>query len=224
MLSDERRKGLTKLIIDPVIYAITNIANDKQYVGQAINKNKRLRDHRIMLKAGKHSNRYLQAAYNKYGSEKFIYTILEVITKTDNIIEVLTAREQYWMNTLNTVQPNGYNLNPTAGNAIGFKHTEETKLKWSEQRKGKKRSAEFSLIISKSWETRTVSDEARANMSLAHIGKTQSEETKAKRSASMKGNKNNAGKKRSVPMSAETRAKISAANKAAHKRRKNTLD
>lgn len=212
------------MVIDPVIYVITNIVNDKQYVGQAINKNKRWRDHRIMLKAGKHSNEHLQSAYNKYGSENFIYTVLEIINAITDINEVLTEREQYWINALNCVDPNGYNLNPAAGSALGFKHSEETKLKWSIQRKGKKRSAEFSLVISKSWETRIVSDEAKSNMSLAHMGKTQSDTTKAKRSAIMKGNKNNTGKKRTNPMSIETRERIGAANRAAHKKRKAALD
>jgi len=48
-----------------VIYVITNIVNDKQYVGQAVNKDKRWRDHKIMLNAGKHQNKHLQSAYNK---------------------------------------------------------------------------------------------------------------------------------------------------------------
>ncbi len=208
------------MFIDPVIYCITNIVNDKQYVGQAINKNKRLRDHKIMLKAGKHKNKHLQNAHNKYGAENFIYTILEVIADGANLIERLTAREQYWIDILKTVDPYGYNLNPTAGSAIGFKHSEETKLKWSEQRKGKKRSAEFSLKVSIQMKGKIVTEETKLKQSEAHIGKIQSIETRNKRAASMKGNKNNTGKKRSAPMLEETRKRISAANVAAHKRRK----
>lgn len=204
------------MFIDPVIYCITNIKNDKQYVGQAINKNKRWKDHKVMLNAGKHSNRHLQAAHNKYGSENFIYTVLEII---DNISH-LTEREQYWMNKLSCIDPNGYNLNPTAASAFGFKHSTETKMKWSEQRKGKKRSAEFALSVSIQMKGKIVSDGTKQKQSLAHIGKTQSEDTRAKRALSMKGNTNNAGKKRKVPMSEETRRRISAANIAAHKRRK----
>ena len=62
------------------IYVITNIINDKQYVGQAVVKDKRWRDHRIMLKAGKHRNRHLQASYNKYGKDAFVYTVLEIVS------------------------------------------------------------------------------------------------------------------------------------------------
>lgn len=204
-----------------VIYCITNIVNDKQYVGQAINRDKRLRDHRIMLNAGKHQNRHLQSAYNKYGKENFIYTILEIVPSGPDLKDRLTTSEQYWMDRLNTVTPNGYNLNPTAATAIGFKHSDETKKAWSEQRKGQKRSGEALINLREGQKKRgPVSEEARLRMSISHIGKTQSDETKAKRAVSMTGNTNNVGKKRSKPTSPETRARISEANKAAHKRRR----
>jgi len=198
-----------------VIYIITNIVNDKQYVGQAVVKDKRWRDHRIMLNAGKHKNRHLQASYNKYGKEAFIYTVLE---KVD--VEFLDFREQYWMNILNTVTPNGYNLNPAAGSALGFKHSEETKKRWSEQRKGKKRSAEFAASVAARMTGKIVSSETKERQRLAQLGSTKSDETKAKHAARMAGNSHNKGKKRKVPMSEETRELISQANKLAHKRRK----
>lgn len=203
-----------------VIYVITNIINDRQYVGQAVNKDKRLRDHKVMLNAGKHQNRHLQNAYNKYGKENFIYTILEVIVSGSDIKERLTEREQYWIDALNTVDPNGYNLNPKAATALGFKHSIETKLKWSEQRKGKKRSAEFALSVSIRMTGKIISDETRQKLIDSHKGHKHSEETRAKMTAAKVGNKNNTGKKRAKPTSEETRAKISAANRAAHKRRK----
>ena len=186
------------MFIDPVIYAITNIINDKQYVGQAVVKNKRWKDHKLSLNVGKHNNAYLQAAYNKYGKENFIYTVLEVIDGGPDLIARLTEREQYWMNKLNTVAPNGYNLNPTAGSAIRFKHTEETKLKWSEQRKGKKRSEEAKANISAGHKKRKpVSDETKEKMRQAQLGKTRSDETKAKHAERMKGNSINNGRKQS---------------------------
>lgn len=204
------------MIIDPVIYCITNIVNDKQYVGQAVIKAKRWKDHKSALSVGKHNNRYLQAAYNKYGKESFVYTVLEILPTLLN----LDDREQHWINKLNTVAPNGYNLNPTAGSARGFKHSIETKMKWSEQRKGKKRSAEFALSVSIQMKGKIVSDETKQKQSLAQTGSTKSDETKAKHAARMKGNSHNKGKKRKAPMSDETRLRISEAKKAGYARRK----
>lgn len=212
------------MFIDPVIYSITNIVNNKQYVGQAVNKNKRWRDHRIMLKAGKHRNRHLQASYNKYGCDNFVYTVLEVITEIEKLTAVLTEREQHWINTLNCVDPNGYNLNPTAGSAIGFKHSEETKLRWSEQRKGQKRSAEFAMSVSIRMTGKVITEETRQKLVDSHTGKTHSDDTKAKMATSKLGNKNNTGKKRSKPTSEETRKKISEAKKAGYAKRKAALD
>lgn len=215
------------MLIDPVIYCITNIINDKQYVGQAVVKNKRWKDHKSSLNVGKHNNAYLQSAYNKYGKENFIYTILEVIDGGVNLIARLTEREQYWMNKLNTVAPNGYNLNPTAGSAIGFKHSEETKQRWSEQRKGQKRSEEAKANISAGHKKRKpVSDETREKLRLAQTGKVKSEETKRKMSEAKLGNTINNGRKQSKEViehrasfhrgkitSEETKAKMSDAQK-----------
>lgn len=212
------------MFIDPVIYCITNVINDKQYVGQAVIKSKRWKDHKSSLNVGKHNNRYLQAAYNKYGKEAFVYTVLEILPTTLNLNE----REQYWIDKLNTVAPNGYNLNPTAASAIGFKHTEETKLKWSEQRKGKIRSEEARKNIAEGHKKRKpVSDETKLKMRLAQLGSKKSEETKAKHAARMQGNDWNKGRKQTPEevvirktanlgkkRSPETLAKMVAAQKA----------
>ncbi len=203
-----------------IIYAIINIIDDKLYVGQAIDKDKRWKNHKIALQCNKHPNRYLQSAYNKYGVDAFIYVVLEKVEDLK-----LTEREQYWMDVTGCYDRElGYNLAPAAGSPLGFKHSEETKLKLSKIHKGQKRSEEFKLKISKSWETRIVSEETREKLRLSHLGHIQSEETKTKRASSMIGNKNNAGKKRKTPTSEETRRKISVANREAHRRRKAALD
>lgn len=198
------------------IYSITNIINDKQYVGQAVVKDKRWKNHRIALRCNKHENKHLQSAYNKYGEAAFIYTVLEIISD----VSLLDEREQYWMDRLNCVDPKGYNLQPIAGSSRGYKHSIETKMKWSEQRKGKKRSAEFALSVSIRMTGKFVSKETKQKQSLAQTGSTKSDETKAKHAARMKGNSHNKGKKRKVPMSEETRARISEAKKAGYARRK----
>lgn len=200
------------MIIDPVIYVIFNIINDKCYVGQAVVKNKRWKNHKIALRTNSHENQHLQSSYNKYGADVFVFMVLENLWS----ISDLDIREQYWMDKL---KPE-YNKNPQAGSAKGFKHSEETKLKWSKQRKGKKRSEEAKQNIKDGWKKRgPVSEQAKENMRKAQLGKKQSEATKIKKSWSLLGNKNNVGKIRSKSMSEDTKKKIGAANYAAHRRK-----
>lgn len=207
--------------IDPVIYAIVNIVNDKHYVGQAFNKSKRLTDHKSMFRTGKHKNPKLQAAYNKYGKENFIYVILEKLTDR----RYLNEREQWWIDRLNTVSPNGYNLTPVAGSALGFKHSDATKQKWSEQRKGQKRTGEALENLRKGQKKRgPVSEQAKENMRQAKLGIKWNEDRRQKRSLDMIGNTRNNGKKRTKPTSENTRKKISLAKIAGYKRRKELLD
>ncbi len=153
------------MFIDPVIYAIFNIVDDKCYVGQTYNKSKRFKEHLKTLRINKHCNFYLQQAWNKCGESSFIFVTLEILINCNK----LTEREQYWTDKL---EPE-YNIAPIAGSLLGYKHTEE----------------------------------ARANMSKAHIGKKQSEETKAKRRILMKGNTFNNGRKQSLEQ-IEARAKV----------------
>lgn len=74
------------------IYSITNIANNKLYIGSSKNIYKRWKEHRNMLKKNEHHSKHLQAAWNKYGEESFIFNILEECNNED-----LLAREQYYM-------------------------------------------------------------------------------------------------------------------------------
>lgn len=194
------------MLIDPVIYAIFNIVNDKCYVGQTFKKNKRCKDHKINLRLNTHRNKHLHAAYNKYGKDAFIFVILENLFDTSN----LDDRENYWIKAL---KPE-YNKAPIGGSCLGFKHSQETRELLSKIRKGKKRTGEALENIRAGQKKRPpVSEEAKENMRRAQLGKKWTEERKQKRSIDMIGNTNNNGKKRLKPMSRETRAKIAAAHR-----------
>ena len=78
------------------IYKITNIVNDKIYVGQSIAIKQRWSQHKAELRKNKHGNCHLQKAWNKYGEEKFKFSVLEYLD-TDISKDFLTEREQYWI-------------------------------------------------------------------------------------------------------------------------------
>lgn len=77
------------------IYMIINIVNSHRYIGSSVNIKKRLFHHRSNLRHNCHSNAHLQNAWNKYGEDNFIFTILE---KCDT--DVRFKREQYYVDTL----------------------------------------------------------------------------------------------------------------------------
>jgi len=108
------------------VYEIRNCKSNKSYVGSAKDIFTRWCAHMSMLRNNNHENVYLQNAYNKHGEDAFKFIVLEFIPDK----KMLVKREQHWINNLGVCdKTKGYNLNPTAGNALGRKTSEETKDK-----------------------------------------------------------------------------------------------
>lgn len=51
------------------IYKITNLINNKFYIGSSSDLKKRLYEHRRELNLGVQANKHLQSAWNKYGKK-----------------------------------------------------------------------------------------------------------------------------------------------------------
>ena len=143
------------------IYQIRNTVNNKQYIGSAVNLNKRWKEHRLALRKGIHHSVLLQRAWNKYTEDSFEFRIIEECEKAG-----LIKREQYYLDSLNPE----YNVCKIAGSQRGMKRSVETKKKMSIVRKGRKLSVEWIENIS-----RGMSGENHPG-----FGKHRSEETKRK--------------------------------------------
>ena len=96
------------------IYKIQNLINDKVYIGQSVDIEKRWSTHKAELKNNYHYNVHLQSAWNKYGEENFEFSIVEECD-----IGQLNQREIYWIVKFNSYE-NGYNLTPGGGNTESF--------------------------------------------------------------------------------------------------------
>lgn len=157
------------------IYSITNKMTGKVYVGSAINLAQRWMDHRKTLRAQRHKNPHLQSAWNKYGEAAFEFVILKECAP-----EMLIEDEQAELDNRVAVVgwKNLYNLAPKAGSQLGFRHSDETKKKISEQQIGKKLTDEHRRKISEGNKGKHMSVQARINMSVARMGMKFSESHK----------------------------------------------
>ena len=110
-----------------VIYCYTNKITGKKYVGQTCTS--------LDERAGRNGSGYQMCtmfwrAIQKYGWENFSVEVFE----EGLTLEEANEREEYWIEELNTIVPNGYNLQPGGGN---HKVHESSRQKMSENRKGK---------------------------------------------------------------------------------------
>jgi group I intron endonuclease len=87
------------------VYKITNMINDKIYVGSSNDVHKRWSQHKTYLNINKHKNIHLQNAWNLYGSQNFKFEVIE-----ECLPEIQFEREQHYLNTLNPFEERGYNV------------------------------------------------------------------------------------------------------------------
>ena len=200
------------------VYCWLNTQTGKRYVGSGAGQGgvyARRVDHLRGLRAGKHCNRLLLRAWNKYGEEAFEFSVLE-----ECLAENCVAKESWWINFYDAANPRcGYNLCKEGFNSLGIKRSHETRRKISEAMKGWKpgqkmldaaRAANLGrkIVFSEGHKGKIaaaarrrppMSGSTKAKISAAGVGRTPSEETRAKLRLAKKN------------LSQETRARLSTA-------------
>ena len=100
------------------IYLITNLINDKVYVGKTVQYKRRMKEHK---NSGKNPKYYFPYAIRKYGWENFTKEIL-----IDEVPEEhLDNLEINYIAFYNSFGHGGYNLTQGGEGLSGYKHTEE---------------------------------------------------------------------------------------------------
>lgn len=70
------------------IYGLVNIETNETYIGCTAGKlSKRMREHRCLLRHGKHSSQKLQSDWNKHGESHFRLNVLDTLKKDSSVIE-----------------------------------------------------------------------------------------------------------------------------------------
>ena len=202
------------------IYEIVNWEDGKasSYVGSSVDIEQRWRGHRCALRQGAHHSPYLQHAWDKYGEDAFVFSVLEEVEDADmllameeeyiadyvdrghcyNILLMANAPppRQGWKHSEESKRKMSKAHKGKPGPMLGRCHTEETKRKMSEAHRGKKRGP--------------MGAEHKRKIGEANTGKLagrpKSEETKRRMSVALLGNQRFLGHKHSD----EARRKISA--------------
>lgn len=86
------------------IYKIESINNNKPYIGSSNNIERRWNEHIRQLNKGEHHSIKLQRAWNKYGEDNFVFTIIEECE-----INELLNREHYYIYEVYNSIDLGYN-------------------------------------------------------------------------------------------------------------------
>jgi len=98
------------------VYCITNAVNGRVYFGSAIRFRQRFAEHEVALRKGRHGNRFLQADFNKCGTDAFTFAVLEVV---DGTREDRLAREQIYLTQWHDRGQRCYNLRRDAASREG---------------------------------------------------------------------------------------------------------
>lgn len=207
-------------------YKIVNTVNDKIYFGVTNNPKRRWQNHKSRSK----TNKYNSALYNAmqlYGLENFSMIIIQEYETKDEAYnqEVILIEEG------NTISPNGYNIDAGGRGGSTFRseetreklrqlqtgktHTEESKQKMSESRRGENNhmygnthTEEARRKISETHKGKPKpppSPEALENMSRAQKNR---ERTDRDREGAIRRGLAQRGKKKSKPVTQETRDKL----------------
>ncbi len=93
-------------MIQSGIYIITCVVSGKIYVGSSNNCRRRWNEHKKLLREDRHHSSHLQRAWNKYGSDSFLFKMVEEIIDESTLL----PREQCWIDSTKSYDgEHGYN-------------------------------------------------------------------------------------------------------------------
>jgi group I intron endonuclease len=105
------------------IYLITNLTNQKVYVGQAINIQSRWQVHKKQLVNNTHVNQHFQRAWNKCGALQFSFRIIEECAPE----QLGYLEQQYIAVCQSNKEQFGYNKTQGGGGILGYRHKRKAK-------------------------------------------------------------------------------------------------
>ena len=152
-----------------IIYKWTNKKNCKKYIGQTIHPEKRYQQHKRGERA---DSQIIDRAILKYGAENFDYTVLLTIhaDTREELRGLLDEAEIAFIRICGSYYKTGRGYNLTLGGMTrgSYNHTEETRLKLSKIKKGKKLSEAAKRNIAEGHRGLKFTELHKTNLQKAH--------------------------------------------------------
>lgn len=121
------------------IYQFRQLSTGRKYIGSTHHFRERRNDHIRKLNGDFHDNPYFLSAWKKYGSDDFVFEIIEIIDDKSKLLD----REQWYLDFV-IDWANDFNIAkiaacpPNGSGRKGKKWSDETRRKFRESRLGKK--------------------------------------------------------------------------------------
>ena len=155
-----------------IIYMVTNLIDNKSYIGQTVRSLKRRKQAHISESNLKRDSYHFHQALFKYGHNNFKWEIID----TCKTIKKLNELEIFYIGYYDTYN-NGYNLTTGGNGKKGWIITEKARQNFSSANSGKN-NPRYGVIVS---------EETRQKISNALMGIRPSKETRQKISKAKKG-------------------------------------
>lgn len=165
------------------IYQIQNMSNGRCYYGSAIDLERRMYEHRKCLNGNYHGNGYLQRAWNKYGEDAFVFSVLELVK---NKLDLIPREQVYLDEAFSPGKIRPYNICRIAGSLLGTRRTAESRARMSASALGKIISPEARAKISAKNRGKVRTKEHQDKLNMARIGFKHTDEARAKMSFARK--------------------------------------
>lgn len=94
------------------IYKITNIINQKVYIGQTVQRNPKMRWYAHLANARRGKKSYLYDSIRKYSKESFVWEVIDCAASIDE----LNDKEEHWLNYYREQGITVYNNRNAGGN------------------------------------------------------------------------------------------------------------
>jgi group I intron endonuclease len=161
-----------------IIYKATCLITNKIYIGKTVSTLERRKcEHLSGVKLHSYNSAF-HSAIRKYGVENFVWEVIDQCLFSESLIEL----EKYYIKKFNCISPRGMNLTVGGDGTCGRKCLEGTKIKIGNANRGTVRSEETKIKMSVSRKGKRCGEEnpmfGKLGKESAFFGKHHSDETK----------------------------------------------